>query len=1593
MSEEKLVKIYELRSLGYDSLIGQLNTLVDAFEKIKVAKRDLNKSMQEGLKASKEDSDDMKAKKQAYQEVIAQEIELKTQIKQKSNEAKAAMLIKQQEITQQKLATEGNKAEAGSYAAVAKARAALYALVKPANASSVIEFQGNTLTYDQAIAKLKELSSTEQAFRRQFQKDGTLVGEYTTGIVQAFKKMGLGDLIGGQVTKASARLQELDASFNKIKQDLSELKATGAGGFDVLERELIANRKEAILLNEQVGHLKTELRGAGDIGNQITTSIANGFKNAKGQIAQLVLSYVGFQAVFQGIQKAVAVNAELSDSAVDLSRNLDTSTKAAAGLVEELKKLDTRTSITELVDTANIAAKAGVTRENILGVVAAVDKLKLVFGSSLGNTEVLTESLIKLNNVFGKAGEVSEDALLKTGNAIVQLDKAGTASAEFLTDYASRVGAIAKAVGLSLPAVLGLGAGFQELGQTAEVSGTATIQIFNKIGANSEKFAKIAGKPLLEFKKLLAESPQEAFIAVAEGLSKDKASFEEFAKGLKVAGIDGTRVAGVFTALGTNADFFRGKIAITGEAVRDTTSIISSAADKNRTFAATLEKIRKKFTDIGTDKRFQEFLVGAANAVLYLIKAFTAIPFGLVAGGIGLLIANTLRLQASKLLLLSATALENGAKALSIVFDYRDAAAKAIATAATSALAFAKGVLTGQITLATIATTIFNTAVTVLSGPIGIVIRSIALLGGAFLLMSNRSKENTLEVDKNVQKLKEKAAQDRNNLEIEKRVAESTGEQISRLKILTTVAQDNNLKLEVRQKALDEVKRSSDGYLKNLTLENLATKEGTDLLTGYIDKLKETAKAKAVNDLAAEKEKKALQLSTQRAGLQQKFNVGNETGGGAFLKNVGSRIGIGSGTVGQQIRDLNTEIEDNNNELKNLYGQVTTNLKTGQTTVDKIIGAVVTGDDGKKVKPIAASRLSGAQKDAVKEIDAERDLLIAGVKLTRAEINREFGFREGDEIDYLDEIQAINERAINKKLAFIKGKNAEENKIIAELKLEKINSAEETNNKIFDLTERGYKDSLNQAIKQAEAFSKAVQDDPTSTEGQRAQAKLDADTKVLNAQLLYASQLDSLEKSMGAKSLKNQIEAGDAILKTQAQINADKLSLAISSLKDIDKNTEKEVALVKLKYAKLKEDILKSNNTKNDKGSAITILTKVETVEVSTKEANGANSKVDEALKLLQGGKITAKEFSDIYNTAVDGQVKLNNAIEDGKVHITSFKNLLETGLSNLFGFAAGSDKAKVLGETITAAFNAASGAMDNYFNNERNRIEASVKLNQKRLDQELSVAKDHAQSQAEKDSLDRQYAAKKDKLDREAFEKNKKAQRAQAAINLAIQLSNLAVIAFSINPLNIATLGAAGAISYAIQAGLALGTYTLNLARINAATYEYGGNPDLTTTRGGIVKGRSHANGGNPFLWKGRVYEDEIDELNIIRTKNAPANKPYTISGTHTQIASALNQLGGGKAFAPGAVLKKFAWGGGLGESLQAPIFIPSNQGSVPAGNQLLDVIKEQSELIKEQNKTMQDQTRAINGRIDKISVHLDTKAVTDAQKKSVRQGNIGSL
>ncbi len=446
-----------------------------------------------------------------------------------------------------------------------------------------------------------------------------------------------------QLAEVRARITEQNR-LNKLETQLANAKA---GSYNALsaqyslnvqrlnamssaERRLTNEGKE---LTKQTAGIRAEMHKLqSELGNN-TLNVGNyssaiqGLKTRFTDFIKGGFIVSGVMAIVQGVKQLGATiinsNSQISDSLADVRRVANLTEADADVLLSTLKGFDTRTGLNELLQFATIGGRLGVQKSELAGFTQALDSLKVALGGELGqDVEGIANKLGKLNNIFKVDGKDTGDSILRIGNAIVDLSNKGVASGEFLTDFSQRLAGISGIAKLSLGQTLGLGAGFEELGQSSEVAGTAVTQLILKIGTDVPKYARLAGKSAAEFGKTLNDNAVEALIQLSEGLTNNKDGLAEMSKAFAESEAKGVRVGATLGVIGKNADVFRQKIEDGTRALKNTDQITAAVAIKQETLAAATEKLGNIFKNLFTNSKIANFFRDVVSGVSSLVKSF-----------------------------------------------------------------------------------------------------------------------------------------------------------------------------------------------------------------------------------------------------------------------------------------------------------------------------------------------------------------------------------------------------------------------------------------------------------------------------------------------------------------------------------------------------------------------------------------------------------------------------------------------------------------------------------------------------------------------------------------------------------------------------------------------------------------------------------------------------------------------------------------------------------------------------------------------------------------------------------------------------------
>lgn len=470
---------------------------------------------------------------------------------------------------------------------------------------AVVNRQLNIIIDDSRAASTADrLNAKIQALQKSIDKGNAAGKDMTKAITQ------LGDTQRQLTQLNDVVAGKIRPSFSMVRKEVDALR-TELEGMSQDAPGFAAKFQRFQQVSAEFSKMKTNIDGAG----QSFRSLLDDFKGTAAGVALGNFIQQGISTVVSKVKSAFQDNGKFTDELADLQRVTGLTATEVENLNNQLQKLDTRTSNSELRGIAVIGGKLGVAKEELLGFVDATNQLTTALGDELGNADQVTTELGKIINVYDKGAKVTGDRMLEIGNAIVGLANSGVATGGFLVDFTKRLAGVASTANVSLESSLGLAAGFEELGQTSEVSATAVSQLITKIGQDVPKYAKLAGKDVKEFYNTLNNTPTEALIQLAEGLTKNKNGFSDIAVAFKDADANGARVISTLGVLGQKADYFRGKIADAGSQLKATNQITDAYRLKNETLGASLDKLGKTFSNLFTSSGMASALKGIVDAL------------------------------------------------------------------------------------------------------------------------------------------------------------------------------------------------------------------------------------------------------------------------------------------------------------------------------------------------------------------------------------------------------------------------------------------------------------------------------------------------------------------------------------------------------------------------------------------------------------------------------------------------------------------------------------------------------------------------------------------------------------------------------------------------------------------------------------------------------------------------------------------------------------------------------------------------------------------------------------------------------------------
>ena len=422
-------------------------------------------------------------------------------------------------------------------------------------------------------------------------------------------------------------------SFNELKQAIEQ----GRAALQNMRRTTEEERKAFDELAKKVKEADVQMKALGSS----SKATASSFDKAWSRLKTYIGLYVSAAVAMQKLTGTMGDLMELSDKMGEVRKTTNFSADAVGHLTGELKKLDTRTSITGLLDLSVAAGQLGLkTQEDVQGFTEAANKLMVALPEMgrEGATEMLKVALAtgEIDKIRKQMEEGIIDgssatavAMEKVGSTIDRLRATSASTAPAITDFVKRVGAVGAQSGITIDQVAALGSTVDALGMRVEMSATALSRMIPAIRNNAFNIAQVIGVTPDTIRNLFDTGRGMEVILMILQHIKDAGMDADSIEGMlgmgnmkeimKELNQQGARAGIVFGGLSQNVDELRRQLGVAATAYEENIAIQQEYDKMNETTAAKWARLKNQVEEMFVGDTAQRFLGSIIDGLRHIV--------------------------------------------------------------------------------------------------------------------------------------------------------------------------------------------------------------------------------------------------------------------------------------------------------------------------------------------------------------------------------------------------------------------------------------------------------------------------------------------------------------------------------------------------------------------------------------------------------------------------------------------------------------------------------------------------------------------------------------------------------------------------------------------------------------------------------------------------------------------------------------------------------------------------------------------------------------------------------------------------------------
>ena len=430
----------------------------------------------------------------------------------------------------------------------------------------------------------------------------------------------------------------LDAPKGK---SFSELKIAVEQGRLELSRMRTETDKEKKAFDELAKKVKEAEFQMKQLGGA-SKGTASAFDKAWSRLKTYIGLYMGAAVAIQKLTATLGDLMDLSDKMGEVRKTTGFTADEVGRLSRNLAKMDTRTTLTGLMDLSVAAGQLGLkTEQDVIGFTEAANKLMVALPEmgKEGATEMLKVALAtgeiekirkQMEQGLISGSSATAIAMEKVGSTIDRLRATSAATAPAITDFVKRVGAVGAQSGITIDQVAALGSTVDALGMRVEMSATALSRMMPAIRNNAFDIAKILGVTPNSIRELYdAGKGMDVILMILQHMKDAGLDADSIESMLGMGGMkeimkelnqQGARAGIVFGGLSQNVDELRRQLGVAQQAYKENIAIQQEYDKMNETTAAKWQRLKNLVEEMFVGDRSQRILGGIIDGLRTVVQ-------------------------------------------------------------------------------------------------------------------------------------------------------------------------------------------------------------------------------------------------------------------------------------------------------------------------------------------------------------------------------------------------------------------------------------------------------------------------------------------------------------------------------------------------------------------------------------------------------------------------------------------------------------------------------------------------------------------------------------------------------------------------------------------------------------------------------------------------------------------------------------------------------------------------------------------------------------------------------------------------------------